>query len=356
MNELELSGLLNQLPDEMIVSAYTSQHKAQTKIRYLLPIAACLIVGVICAVNAPKLRVQTPPAKPQTSDTTNSVSDTTAQSVETTTVTGKHSGVSVSGISSASTTIAASASSTTNTVTEPIPVSSLSAQGTASDMTAQTGTSQTVICTAATTQTKRTTSAATTSATKQTNLLTSATTSATNRTSTSTTTATTSDISWTELTTTPAPLMEYRTVMAAQTLKTETVPCAETVLCEDFQTEICRGGFPSDMTFDVKPDFDFNRYDCVLIRFRTSSEEAAVTGLYYNNDDQLTVQMVLYPNQQADTAQIITMAVAVPKEYNMTTQKTEVIPLCFKAASAKQVQETITFYDKKGVTFSYEES
>ncbi len=60
MNEWDLSKLLNQLPDDMLTSVYTSKHVTRKKIWYITsPIAACLIL-IISAAIYPKLRIRTP--------------------------------------------------------------------------------------------------------------------------------------------------------------------------------------------------------------------------------------------------------------------------------------------------------
>ena len=60
MNEWDLSRLLNQLPDDMLTSVYTSKHVTRKKIWYITsPIAACLIL-IISAAIYPKLRIRTP--------------------------------------------------------------------------------------------------------------------------------------------------------------------------------------------------------------------------------------------------------------------------------------------------------
>lgn len=60
MNEWDLSRLLNQLPDDMLTSVYTSKYVTRKKIWYITsPIAACLIL-IISAAIYPKLRIQTP--------------------------------------------------------------------------------------------------------------------------------------------------------------------------------------------------------------------------------------------------------------------------------------------------------
>ncbi len=60
MNEWDRSKLLNQLPDEMIVSAYTTQHHKRHNIWYVIPSIAACIVLLISAAIYPKLRRQTP--------------------------------------------------------------------------------------------------------------------------------------------------------------------------------------------------------------------------------------------------------------------------------------------------------
>ena len=365
MNSIDFALLINELPDEMVhPSDEEEEHRKPFAIRYLLPIAACLIVGIVCAVIAPNLRVQTPPTKPPT-DTTIFVSDTTTQSAETTTVTGKHSGVSVSSSISAVTSANADDQTDTNSATESTANSSLSAQGTESNVTTQTDPSQSVICTATTTTTKRTSS--TTTPTKRTSTTTTttkrtSTTTTTTRTTPTTTGTTRSDVTMVfsseEMTleaTDPGPqptVYQYH-VPAARTVKTETVPCEKTIVCEDFQAEIYRDGFPSGMDFDVDPAFDFSAYDCMLIRFRTSSEAAVVSKMLYNNYKCLRIYIPLFPNRQADTAQIFTMAVAVPKELHLSNS-IEVMPCPSVYRNAKELQDTIEYYDQNGVTFTYD--
>ena len=92
MNEWDLSRLLNQLPDDMLTSVYTSKYVTRKKIWYITsPIAACLIL-IISAAIYPKLRIQTPeitepPAATITTETTaQNTAETTAVTMYTTAV------------------------------------------------------------------------------------------------------------------------------------------------------------------------------------------------------------------------------------------------------------------------------
>ncbi|MBR6718598.1 MAG: hypothetical protein IKI77_09700 [Oscillospiraceae bacterium] len=85
MNTIELSELLNELPDEMIVTAVRGASRRRIMLIRTLPaIAACLVIGLTAAIY-PKLRTQTPEiteppaAIVTTAATVRSTAETTAE-------------------------------------------------------------------------------------------------------------------------------------------------------------------------------------------------------------------------------------------------------------------------------------
>lgn len=127
MNTIELSELLNELPDEMIVTAVRGASRRRIMLIRTLPaIAACLVIGLAAAIY-PKLRMQTPeitepPAAIVTTAAT--VQNTAETTAETTVVTSHTTAVSRTTARSATGTTAIPVLTETMTVmdTEPDPV------------------------------------------------------------------------------------------------------------------------------------------------------------------------------------------------------------------------------------------
>lgn len=77
MNQFEFAELLNELPDDMIVSANLSVTEHKQRHWYIIPAIAACFVALIAAEVYPKLRMRTPPVTEpsvQTSETVTSVS------------------------------------------------------------------------------------------------------------------------------------------------------------------------------------------------------------------------------------------------------------------------------------------